>query len=44
MLIIPVIGVLSGVVFLGERPGWSEVAGLACVLAALATVIRRRPG
>ncbi len=40
MLIIPVIGVLSGVVFLGERPSWSEVAALACVLAALATVIR----
>ena len=44
MLIIPVIGVLSGVVFLGERPGWSEVAALACVLAALATIIRRRSG
>jgi drug/metabolite transporter (DMT)-like permease len=44
MLIIPVIGVLSGVAFLGERPGWSEVAALACVLAALATVIRRRSG
>jgi drug/metabolite transporter (DMT)-like permease len=40
MLIIPVIGVLSGVVFLGERPGWAELAALACVLAALATVIR----
>lgn len=44
MLIIPVIGVLSGVVFLGERPSWSEIAALACVLAALATVIRRQPG
>jgi len=40
MLVIPVIGVLSGIVFLGERPSWSEVAALACVLAALATVIR----
>lgn len=44
MLIIPVIGVLSGVVFLGERPSWSEVAALVCVLAALATVIRRHSG
>lgn len=44
MLVIPVIGVLSGVVFLGERPSWSEVAALVCVLAALATVIRRQPG
>jgi drug/metabolite transporter (DMT)-like permease len=40
MLIIPVIGVLSGVVFLGERPSWLEVAALLCVLGALATVIR----
>jgi drug/metabolite transporter (DMT)-like permease len=43
MLIIPVIGVLSGVVFLGERPRWTEVAALFCVLGALTTVIRRRP-
>src|SRR5256885_17041850 len=42
MLIIPVIGVLSGVVFLGERPSWAEVAALFCVLGALATVIRPR--
>jgi drug/metabolite transporter (DMT)-like permease len=42
MLIIPVIGVLSGVVFLGERPGWTELAALLCVLAALTTVIRRQ--
>jgi drug/metabolite transporter (DMT)-like permease len=40
MLIIPVIGVLSGVVFLGERPSWLEVVALLCVLGALATVIR----
>ncbi len=43
MLIIPAVGVLSGVVFLGERPSWSELAALACVLAALATVIRPQP-
>jgi drug/metabolite transporter (DMT)-like permease len=41
-LIIPVIGVLSGILFLGERPSWSEVAALICVLGALATVIRPR--
>jgi drug/metabolite transporter (DMT)-like permease len=40
MLIIPVIGVLSGVVFLGERPSWAEVGALLLVLGALATVIR----
>lgn len=41
MLLIPVIGVISGVVFLGERPSWAEVGALGCVLGALATVIRR---
>jgi drug/metabolite transporter (DMT)-like permease len=41
-LIIPVIGVLSGILFLGERPSWSEVAALICVPGALATVIRPR--
>jgi drug/metabolite transporter (DMT)-like permease len=40
MLVIPVIGVLSGVVFLGERPSLAEFAALLLVLAALATVIR----
>ena len=42
MLVIPVIGVLSGVLFLGERPSWAELAALVCVLGALATVIRPR--
>ena len=41
MLIIPVIGVLSGAVFLNERPSWAELTALVCVLGALATVIRR---
>jgi drug/metabolite transporter (DMT)-like permease len=40
MLIIPVIGVLSGILFLDERPSWAELAALLCVLGALATVIR----
>ena len=39
ILIIPVVAVLSGVVFLGERPGTVEIAALALVLAALATVL-----
>ena len=43
MLIIPVIGVLSGVLFLGERPSLAELAALACVLGALTTVLRRSP-
>ena len=40
MLIIPAIGVLSGVVFLGERPSWAEATALMLVLGALATIIR----
>jgi drug/metabolite transporter (DMT)-like permease len=40
MLVIPVIGVLSGMIFLGERPSWAEIAALLLVLGALATVIR----
>ena len=42
MLVIPVIGVLSGMVFLGERPAWAELAALLLVLGALASVIRRQ--
>jgi drug/metabolite transporter (DMT)-like permease len=42
MLVIPVIGVLSGILFLGERPSWAEAAALLLVLGALATVIRPR--
>jgi drug/metabolite transporter (DMT)-like permease len=40
MLLIPVIGVLSGMLFLGERPAWLEYAALALVLTALLTVLR----
>jgi drug/metabolite transporter (DMT)-like permease len=40
MLIIPVVGVVSGMLFLGERPTWAEYTALACVLGALLTVLR----
>jgi drug/metabolite transporter (DMT)-like permease len=45
MLVIPVVGVFSGVLFLGERPGWPEYAALAFVLGSLATVVvpQKRP-
>jgi drug/metabolite transporter (DMT)-like permease len=39
MLVIPVVGVFSGMLFLGEQPGWTEYAALAFVLGSLATVI-----
>ncbi len=40
MLLIPVVGVVSGMLFLGERPSAAEYAALALVLAALLTVLR----
>jgi len=38
ILVIPVVGVLGGMLFLGERPSFAEYAALALVLASLATV------
>ncbi len=39
MLMTPVVGVFSGMIFLGERPGWPEFAALVLVLGSLATVV-----
>src|SRR5258706_7176997 len=39
MLLIPVVGVFSGMLFLGEQPGWPEYTALAFVLGSLATVV-----
>jgi len=38
-LFIPVVGVFSSMLLLGERPDWSEYVALVLVLAAIATVI-----
>lgn len=38
MLVIPVVGVLSGMLFLGERPTWAEYGALVLVLASLFSV------
>ena len=38
MLVIPVVGVISGMLFLGERPSWAEYAALALVLGSLVSV------
>jgi drug/metabolite transporter (DMT)-like permease len=38
-LVTPVIGVMGGMLLLGERPGWSEFAGAGLILGALATVL-----
>ena len=39
MLVIPVVGVFSGMLFLGERPSWAEYVALLLVLASLLTVV-----
>lgn len=39
MLMTPVVGVLSGMLFLGESPGWVEFGALLLVLGSLATVV-----
>jgi len=39
ILVIPVVAVLSGIVFLGERPSAMEFTALGLVLASLATVL-----
>lgn len=38
-LLVPVIGVFSSMLMLGERPAWSDFTALALVVAALATVL-----
>jgi drug/metabolite transporter (DMT)-like permease len=38
-LMIPVVGVFSGMIFLGERPHWTDFAALVLVVASLATVM-----
>jgi drug/metabolite transporter (DMT)-like permease len=38
-LMIPVVAVFSGMLVLGERPGWHDYAALLLIVAALATVL-----
>lgn len=39
VMLIPVIGLFSGIVMLGERPGWQDWIALAAVLVAIASVL-----
>lgn len=39
VMLIPVIGLFSGIVMLGERPGWQDWIALAAVLVAMASVL-----
>jgi drug/metabolite transporter (DMT)-like permease len=43
VMLIPVVGLFSGMALLGERPTWHDFAALACVLVAIATVLMPRP-
>lgn len=43
-LMIPVVGVFSGMLFLGETPRWTDYAALLLVVAALSTVLIPRRG
>jgi len=46
VMLIPVVGLFSGMALLGEQPTWHDFAALACVLVAIATVLlpaRRAP-
>jgi len=38
MLMVPVVGVASGMIFLGERPSAAEITAMLAILAALAVV------
>lgn len=39
VMLIPVIGLFSGMVFLGEVPHWQDFVALICILLAIATVL-----
>ena len=41
-MLIPVVGVFSGMVILGETPHWRDIAALILICAAVATVLVRR--
>ncbi|MFN0042681.1 MAG: DMT family transporter [Alphaproteobacteria bacterium] len=41
-LMIPCVGVISGAIMLGERPGWRGILALALVMAAIALVLEVR--
>jgi drug/metabolite transporter (DMT)-like permease len=42
VMLIPVVGLFSAMAMLGEVPTWHDWAALACVLAAIASVLLPR--
>jgi drug/metabolite transporter (DMT)-like permease len=43
VMLIPVVGVFSGMLMLGEQPSWQDYVALALILVALSTVLLERP-
>lgn len=39
VMLIPVVGLFSGLVMLGEQPAWFDLAALACALVSIASVV-----
>jgi drug/metabolite transporter (DMT)-like permease len=39
VMMIPVVGVLSGLVMLGERPGWTDLVALIAILVSIAATL-----
>ena len=39
VMMIPVVGVLSGLLMLGERPGWTDLAALVAILVSIAATL-----
>jgi drug/metabolite transporter (DMT)-like permease len=39
VMLIPVVGLFSGMLLLGEQPSWHDWVALGCVLAAIASVL-----
>lgn len=44
VMLIPVVGVFSGMLMLGEVPHWADYAALVCVLVSMLTVLLPRRG
>jgi drug/metabolite transporter (DMT)-like permease len=47
VMLVPVVGVWSGMLLLGEQPGWADVVALGLVVASVSTVMippRAKPG
>ena len=42
IMAVPIVGVLSAPLIVGEWPNWQDLAAMACVVVAIGTVLLRR--